>query len=81
VEGFIDFPRSLRSVKIVALIKEGKRGQISVSLRAKGECDVSEVARGFAGGGHRNAAGFRTQGKSIEEVRGEVGDVLRRALP
>lgn len=81
VEGFIDFPRSLRSVKIVALIKEGKEGQIAVSLRAKGECDVSAVARDFDGGGHRNAAGFRLQGKSIDEVRGQISEVLHRALP
>lgn len=80
VEGFIDFPRSLRSVKVAVLIKEANDGLISVSLRAKGKCDVAEAAKLFEGGGHRNAAGFRCSGKSIEQVRLELTDVLSQAL-
>lgn len=80
VEGFIDFPRSLRSVKVAVLIKEAIDGNIAVSLRAKGKCDVAEVAKVFEGGGHRNAAGFRCSGKSIEQVRLELTDVLSQAL-
>jgi phosphoesterase RecJ-like protein len=80
VEGFIDLPRSLRSVKVAVLIKEAGEDSISVSLRAKGQCDVAEVAKHFDGGGHRNAAGFRVTGKSIDQVRQEVKDVLSRAL-
>jgi phosphoesterase RecJ-like protein len=62
------------------LIKEVDEGSISVSLRAKGQCDVAEVAKHFDGGGHRNAAGFRITGKSIDQVRQEVKDVLSSAL-
>jgi phosphoesterase RecJ-like protein len=80
VEGFIDFPRSLRSVKVAVLIKEANDGLIAVSLRAKGQCDVAEVAKLFEGGGHRNAAGFRCLGKSIEQVRLEITGVLSKAL-
>jgi bifunctional oligoribonuclease and PAP phosphatase NrnA len=80
VEGFIDFPRSLRSVKVAVLIKESNNGFIAVSLRAKGNCDVAEVAKLFDGGGHRNAAGCRCQGKSIEQVRLEITDALTNAL-
>ena len=80
VEGFIDFPRSLRSVKVAVLIKEASDGLIAVSLRAKGQCDVAEVAKLFEGGGHRNAAGFRSLGKSIEQVRQELQGALSKAL-
>ncbi len=80
VEGFVDLPRSLRSVKVAALIKETGSGLIAVSLRAKGACDVAHVAKQFAGGGHRNAAGFHCHGKTIEQVRLEVQDALSRAL-
>ena len=80
VEGFIDFPRSLRSVKVAVFIKETGNGYISVSLRAKGQCDVAEIAKLFDGGGHRNAAGYRCQGKPIERVRREIIDVLSRTL-
>lgn len=76
VEGFIDFSRALRSVKVAVLIKESPSGDLAVSLRAKGECDVSEVAKRFDGGGHRNAAGFRCSGKSIEEIHAEVHQIL-----
>ena len=72
VEGFIEYPRSLRTAKVAVFLKEGQHGQISVSLRAKGECDVAEIAKLFNGGGHRNAAGFRFNGKNLEQVRSEV---------
>lgn len=80
VEGFIDFPRSLRSVKVAVLIKETSSGHVAVSMRAKGQCDVAEVAKKFTGGGHRNAAGFRAFGKSIEQIRLELEDVFSTLL-
>ncbi len=80
VEGFIDYPRSLRTVKIAVFLKEGKNGQVSVSMRAKGECDVAAIARGFDGGGHRNAAGFRLSNTSIETVRLQVQEKVSRVL-
>lgn len=33
-------------------------GRIQVGLRSKGEFDVSEIAKLYKGGGHKNAAGF-----------------------
>jgi len=80
VEGFIDLPRSLRSVKVAVLVKEASNGTVAVSLRAKGGCDVSQVAKQFDGGGHRNAAGFRCQGKSREQVTHDLRMALSRAL-
>lgn len=80
VEGFIDYPRSLRSVKVAAFIKERKNCQVSVSLRAKGEFDVAEVAQSFGGGGHRNASGFRFSGKTVEQVHDDVLAALLKAL-
>ncbi len=80
VEGFIDLPRSLRSVKVAVLVKESNDGHVNVSLRAKGECDVAAVAKQFEGGGHRNAAGFRCQGKTLEQVSHELRAALRKAL-
>ncbi len=72
VEGFVDFPRALKSVNVVAFIKEGKNEMISVSLRSKGDYDVTRVAKNFSGGGHRNAAGFRMNDKKLAEVRTDV---------
>ncbi len=67
-ELFINYPRSLATVKIAAFIKESK-DFVGVSLRSKGNYDVTSVAGKFGGGGHRNAAGFKLQGKTIDDVR------------
>lgn len=80
VEGFIDFPRSLRSVKVAAFIKEGMEGQVAVSMRAKGDCDVAAIAKLFGGGGHRNAAGCRIFDTTIDQVRSLVKTEIQKAL-
>jgi phosphoesterase RecJ-like protein len=62
---------------MAALIREPPRDDapaIRVSLRAShDELDVSAIARKSGGGGHRQAAGFSSEG-SIEEV----ADFIRR---
>jgi len=80
VEGFVNYPRSLRSVEVAAFLKETKEGFVSVSLRAKGKVDVAAIAAAFDGGGHRNAAGFRFTGKSLVEVQSLVLVALQEAL-
>lgn len=40
-------------------------GEIKVSLRSCGHCDVAEIARRYGGGGHKNAAGFRLDAKKF----------------
>ncbi|MBU1138537.1 MAG: bifunctional oligoribonuclease/PAP phosphatase NrnA [Proteobacteria bacterium] len=80
VEGFVNYPRALRSVRVAVFLKEVTKGTISVSLRAKGDCDVAAVAASFGGGGHRNAAGFRFVDKTMEDVQKEVLAALEKAL-
>ncbi len=80
VEGFIDYPRALKSVQVAVFLKESADDMVSVSLRAKGECDVSDVAKSFGGGGHRNASGFRCTNLPLEKVRTMVLDKLVTAL-
>lgn len=41
---------------------EVEKGRVQYSLRSRGEFDVSAIAKQFGGGGHRNAAGFTTEG-------------------
>lgn len=80
IEGFIDFPRSLSTVKVAVLLKETVDGTVGISLRAKGDCDVAEVAKLFKGGGHRNAAGFRCSDKNISQIRDDVHAAICRLL-
>jgi phosphoesterase RecJ-like protein len=67
-ELFINFPRSLRTVKVAVFLKETATNLVGVSMRAKGEVDVAEVARAFGGGGHRNAAGFKIADTSLAQL-------------
>lgn len=67
-ELFINYPRSLDTVKVAVFLKETMEGLVSVSLRSKGKCDIAEVARKFGGGGHRNAAGFKAPDMTLDEV-------------
>jgi phosphoesterase RecJ-like protein len=69
-ENFVNYPRSLISVKVAVFIKANSKGGLSVSMRSKGnDCDVTRVAHRFGGGGHRNAAGCRFPDQSIQQVR------------
>jgi phosphoesterase RecJ-like protein len=68
-ELFINFPRSLRTVKVAVFLKETANNVVGVSMRAKGEVDVAEVARAFGGGGHRNAAGFKIANTSLAQLK------------
>ncbi|PLX48337.1 MAG: bifunctional oligoribonuclease/PAP phosphatase NrnA [Desulfobulbaceae bacterium] len=77
-ELFINFPRSLRTVKAAVFLKETGNDLVGVSMRAKGEVDVAEVARSFGGGGHRNAAGFKVPAISLATLRQQL---LDRLLP
>lgn len=79
-EEFINLPRALSSVKVAAFLKETQGGFIKVSLRAKGECDVSQVALKYGGGGHRNAAGYRVDDKTMIEIRDELLQELKHHL-
>lgn len=55
-----------------------RKSVYSFSLRSEGSFDVSEIAKKFGGGGHRNAAGFQL---SIEGGRYLVDSVLGRVKP
>jgi len=58
-ENIINYAISIEGVKVALLFSEGeKKGSIKVSMRSRGNIDVSKVAKSFEGGGHRNAAGF-----------------------
>jgi len=78
-ENFINFPRSISSVEVAVFLKEIEDGRVSVSMRAKGGCDVAAIAAQFGGGGHRNAAGFRKRG-SVEALRAALLPVLKKEL-
>src|SRR5271156_6140753 len=67
VESVVDIVRTTQQAEVAAVFKELDPHQWSVSMRAKADVDLAEVASGFGGGGHKLAAGYSTSG-SIEDV-------------
>ncbi len=78
-EGFVNELLAIRKVEVAALFREPKPGRIRVSVRSTGDHDVSEVARDFGGGGHRNAAGMSFE-TDLDEVVRSVVPRLRACL-
>jgi phosphoesterase RecJ-like protein len=83
-EGIVDHLRAVDNTAVAVLVRDllaaDRAGWRKVSLRATdGRVDVSRIARGFSGGGHRQAAGFSTQlsiSELADRVRAEVGEQL-----
>jgi phosphoesterase RecJ-like protein len=74
-EGLIDLVRRTSEADVSCVLKETAEGT-RVSLRAVSDFDVSQVAVGFGGGGHRGAAGF-TSDRPVREVL----EAIRNRLP
>ena len=60
VEGLIDILRRTTEAEVTCVLKEEPNGDFRVSLRSLGDVDVSAIAAGQGGGGHRFAAGFES---------------------
>ncbi len=70
-EGMVNYALSVEGVRVCAFFKQKRAQFYRVSLRSRGDEDVSEVAQHYGGGGHRNAAGMSLEGP-FEEVRDRV---------
>jgi phosphoesterase RecJ-like protein len=83
-EGIVDHIRAVEGTAVAALVRDllsdERAGVRKVSLRSTdGRVDVSRIARGHGGGGHRQAAGFSTElpvEELVERLRAEVGEQL-----
>lgn len=58
-KNLINIPLKSHTVKAVIFFKEYLNGTKKISMRSKGEIDVSIIALAYEGGGHRNSAGFK----------------------
>jgi phosphoesterase RecJ-like protein len=61
-EGLINLPLTVKEIHAVVFFKQIEGEQYRVSMRSKGDVDVSAVAKEFGGGGHKNAAGCTVTG-------------------
>ena len=80
LNGIASLPRTVSGVDTGVLISETEKGTVKVSLRSDEIVDVSEISVMFNGGGHKRAAGFRTEEYTMEEVREKLIDIITEKL-
>ena len=74
-EGVVNFPLSMDKVNMSLLITE-KDNQLRLSFRSKGNFSVNDLARNhFNGGGHRNAAGGKTN-EDVDSLISRLNGIL-----
>ncbi|HOO72093.1 MAG TPA: bifunctional oligoribonuclease/PAP phosphatase NrnA [Spirochaetota bacterium] len=66
-EPVINVPLSVKGVVASILVKQDIVGPVKVSMRTKGDIDVAKLAMDLGGGGHKNAAGYKSK-LSFEET-------------
>ncbi len=68
----IDEMRLIDNVKVACAFKVYPDGKVTGKIRANyGTPIAAKVAEAMGGGGHQYAAGFKTRGQTIDEVRNE----------
>jgi bifunctional oligoribonuclease and PAP phosphatase NrnA len=77
-EGLVNYALSIADVQVAIFFRELSDGRYRVSLRSKGEVNVSVVAEHFGGGGHKCASGCSVDGplgaavsRIVERLRAE----------
>jgi len=76
-EDLIDNLRTLKGHRIAVLFKEISDGRIRVSLRSNFSFDIGRIARKLGGGGHKAAAGYTSEKRSVEEALEELLKEIR----
>jgi phosphoesterase RecJ-like protein len=66
-EPSINLPLTVKGVVASLLVKQDITGPVKVSMRTKGEHDVAQIAMVNGGGGHKNAAGYKSK-QSFEKT-------------
>jgi len=74
---FSNFLKSIKGVKISALIKEFEKNMVSVSLRSRAPIEVLNLAKTFGGGGHKYACGFKMKIENFYEFLKKFKEILR----
>jgi phosphoesterase RecJ-like protein len=70
-EGIVNYGLSIKGIVFAAILIENSEEKIiKMSFRSQGDFDVNQFAReNFNGGGHRNAAGGKSEVSMIETVK------------
>ena len=76
---FINIPLKSENIRVSVFFKENEEGVLRCSLRSKGDIDVAAIAREYGGGGHKNAAGFKSN-YSLNDIETRVLGHLKQIV-
>lgn len=79
IDGVVEFIREINEVEVACVLKEYEDNNTKVSLRSKGNIDVSKISLTFGGGGHAKAAGFEID-DNIENTKKIIINELRKYI-
>ena len=71
--------RNVDGVEVALFMYQLEENRFKVSLRSKNKVDVSEIAVGFGGGGHKRAAGFDVKG-TLEQALEQVLEKIKEKI-
>ncbi len=78
-EGIVDALITVKDALVGVLTREMPSGMIKVNLRTRGGLKANKIAEAMGGGGHPNAAGYRTSA-SPDQARSTLLDEIRKWL-
>ncbi len=79
-EGFVESLLAVRTVEASFVLEEISPEVTRASLRSRGNVDVQKIASTFGGGGHRLAAGIRSQ-LTMNELETRILQAIEAQLP
>ncbi|MEQ8787328.1 MAG: DHH family phosphoesterase [Pirellulaceae bacterium] len=79
-EDLINLVLGVAGTEVAVIFIELASGGLKVSFRSRCALDCSQLSQQFGGGGHKAAAGATIQG-TLDEVRDQVLDAVRAAMP
>lgn len=79
-EGIVEDLLSVRGTEVAVLLSSPEGNAVKISLRSKGKVDVAALAALMGGGGHKQAAGAKVDGKSIAEVEKVLWQRINEAV-
>jgi phosphoesterase RecJ-like protein len=75
-EGIVNYGLSVNTISVVFFLTERATGEVRISMRSKGNVDVSAFSRAyFNGGGHFNAAGGISH-ESLDATINKIKDLV-----
>ncbi len=78
-ENFVNFPRSIKGVRVAMLFTEIANNKTKVSLRSNDIIDTNEIASHFVGGGHKKASGCLIKGK-LPDAEKKMLSVIKKYI-